>query len=80
MGRSSRINEANGRRSGGSAPTNPRRSLSGTMSVALLILRSCRRNDDRSTPTKVNSPRKQPLWYQPMAGGALFDHEEGASR
>ena len=33
IGRSSRISEAKGRRGGGSAPINPRRSLSGTMSV-----------------------------------------------
>jgi hypothetical protein len=33
MGRSSRISDAHGRTGGGSAPINPRRSLSGTMSL-----------------------------------------------
>jgi hypothetical protein len=38
IGRSTRISDANGLNRGGSAPMNPRRSLSGTMSVVAVTM------------------------------------------
>ena len=45
MGRSSRMREAYGRKRGGRAPMNPRRSLSGTMSVRVLVTRGALAGD-----------------------------------